>query len=223
MSGRPCAALLAAAALGACASANIAVNQGFDFSRVQRVAVVGFKDNHLAGSGDLVTAAFEQSLLHAGYDVVERDQVAKVLHDQRLSGALDAKSAALVGRLLSVDALVQGQITELVAPRQTVVNTTVETDQTMPVFGRHHRVQRPDGTWADTTEVDYQTKRTYVKKPEAVDTTGKLGLTARMLFAPTGAMLWSGSESLEIDSIDDAAHGIADDILKAVKSTWPKK
>ena len=217
-------AVLAAAALGACASADIAVNKSFDFSRVKRVAVIGFKDGpRMAGSGDLVTAAFEQALLRAGYDVVERDQVAKVLRDQKLSGALDATSAAAAGRLLNVDALVQGRITELVAPRESVVNTTVETDQTTPVFGRQRRVQRPDGTWAEITDVDYKTSRTYTKKPVSVETTGKLGVSARMVFAPTGAMLWSGSESLETGAIDDAAHAVAGDILKAVKNTWPKK
>ena len=217
-------AVLAVIALGACAGADIAVNRIFDFSTVKRVAVIAFKDGpRVAGSGDLVTAAFEQALLRAGYDVVERDQVAKVLRDQKLSSALDAKSAATVGRLLGVDALVQGRITELVAPRETVVNTTVETDQSVPVFGHRHRVQRPDGTWADITDVDYKTSRTYVKKPTSLEVSGKLGVSARMVSAPTGAMLWSGSETLETESIDDAAHTLADDILNAVKSIWPRK
>ena len=46
---------------------SVTVKPGFDFSRVKRVAVVSFSDYpRLAGSGEIVTGAFEQALLAAG-------------------------------------------------------------------------------------------------------------------------------------------------------------
>src|SRR5579885_518864 len=151
---RTLAVLLAAAALGACATANVAVNRNFDFSRVHRVAVLSFKDYRGAGgSGDLVTGAFEQSLIKAGYDVVERDQVAKVVKEQKFTGSLDARAAKNLGKILGVDALVLGQITDLAEPRTTVMKEDLVEDRSEPVYGRRtRRVENPDGTYSDVTE-----------------------------------------------------------------------
>lgn len=217
----------AAAALAACAAANVAVNRSFDFTRVARVAVVAFQDaNRKPGTGEAMTGAFEQSLTNAGYDVAERGQVAKALFDQKVSGQLNPKTAAAVGRELGVDALVVGRITELVEPRQTVVNTDVVEDRQDPVYVRKvRRVQQPDGSWADVRvdEVEgYKTRHVIRKQPESFTVSGRVGVSVRMLYAPDAAVLWSGSDSIETNSISDGASALADEILKAVKQTWPK-
>jgi hypothetical protein len=218
--------LLAAAAVCACATANVAINRRFDFSKIKRVAVIGFKDypGH-GGTGNLITGAFEQSLLAAGYDVVERDQVAKVLQEKRFTGALDPKTAKDVGAILGVDALLFGQITDLAEARTRVVNVDVVDDHSDPIYvHRTRRVQNPDGT---STEVGdevvegYRTTHTVRKEPRNYTTDGRLGVSARLVYVPTGGVAWSGSDSTIAYSFEDAARGLADDILKAVKPTWP--
>jgi hypothetical protein len=226
MSPRPLAVLLAAAALGACATANVAVNRRFDFSRVKRVAVVDFKDYPRApGSGDLVSGAFEQSLIAAGYDVVERAQVAQVIAEKRYAGLLNPKQTKELGRLLGVDALLLGRITDFAEPRTRVVGVDVVDDRTDPIYARRtRRVQNADGTWGQTTEeavTGYRTRHIVRREPRNFSVEGRLGVSARLVFVPTGAVLWSGSDSSAADSFEDAARGLSDGILKAVKPTWP--
>ena len=228
MIARVFAVLFAAAALGACAGVKSSVSRGFDFSRLKRVAVIDFADDpRLAGSGETVASAFELSLVRAGYDVVEPDRVGDVLRDLKLSsGELNAKDAAAAGRMLKVDALVEGRITALVLPREVVVAATVVTGTSMDEeatrgTNNYHRVRGSDGTLLDVKNEDYTTIRTHVDKLESAQARGRLGVSARMVDAGTGAVLWSGSEILDSESIDDAARDAAEDILHAVKRTWP--
>ena len=220
------AVLAAAAALAACATANVAVNRNFDFARVKRVAVITFSDypRH-GGSGEIVTGAFEQSLLNAGYDVVEREQVAKVLSEQRFSGTLDAKAAKDLGSRLGVDALLFGRITDLAEPRSRLAQVDVVDDRTDPIYAqRTTRVQNPDGTWGETRQqvvTGYKTTHIVRREPRTYTVSGRLGVSARLVFVGDGRVVWSGSDSTSADAFEDAARGLSDGILKAVKSTWP--
>jgi len=223
---KPLAVLLAAAALGACATANVAINRSFDYKKVKRVAVIEFKDYpRRAGSGDLMTGAFEQALMVAGYDLLERQQVAKVLAERRFNGKLDSRAAKELGRLLGVDALLFGQITDLTEPRESLVNVDVVDDRLDPIYvQRTHRVLQPDGNWAETKQevlTGYKTTHIVRREPRNYTTSGRLGVSARLVYVPTGGVIWSGSDSTVAYTFEDAARGLADAILKAVKITWP--
>lgn len=225
MSARAAAVLLAAA-LSGCATANVAVNRGFDFSSVRRVAVVGFRDYpRQRGSGAVVSGAFEQALLAAGYDVVERAQVDDVVRESALEGSLDDSARRELGRRLKVDALVFGQVTDLQKPRERLMQVDVVDDRTTPVYERRsRRVQKDDGTEGEMVEdvvTGYQTAHVVRREPRQVTVDGRLGVAARMVDARTGAVLWSGSDSARAFTLEDAARGLADGILKAVKPTWP--
>lgn len=222
------AALGVLAALCACTSANVAINKNFDFTRVKRVAVIGFKDyGGRPGSGDIVTGAFEQAALAAGYDLIERDQVTKVLTEQKFSGTLDPKTAKKVGDSLGVDALLLGRITDLADAKTQITKVDVVDDHSDPIYvNKTRRVQQADGSWQDVSQetiTGYRVTRTVRKEPRSFTTTGRLGVSARLVFVGNGQMIWSGSDSTETLTFEDAAHGLAADILKAVKSTWPAK
>jgi hypothetical protein len=226
MSPKLLALLLAAAALGACATANVAINRSFDFSKVRRVAVIGFKDYPgRGGSGDLITGAFEQSLIAAGYDVVERGQVAKVLAEQKFNGKPDPRATKAIGETLGVDALLFGQITDLAESRSRVVNVDVVDDRSDPIYVRKtRRVQQADGSTAEIGEEviqGYKTTHIVRREPRTYTTDGRLGISARLVYVPTAGVIWSGSDSTIAYSFEDGARGLADGILKAVKSTWP--
>lgn len=217
--------LAAALALGACATATVAVKTGFDFTKVKRVAVVGFSDySREPGSGEILSGAFEQGLLAAGYDLVERAEVDKVLREKKLSAA-DPKTAKALGRALGVDALLFGRITDFREPRETLVHADVVDTHQDPVYLRKtKRVQQADGTYASTevTELQgYRTTRVVRREPRTVTAYGRLGISARLVFVPTGEVLWTGSDVASVYSFEEAARSVADSILKAVKKTWP--
>lgn len=219
--------LLAALALGACASARVAVKSDFDFARVKRVAVVGFSDYaRRAGSGESLSGAFEAELLGAGYNLVERAQVDKILREKKLS-ASDPKAAKAIGKVLGVDALLFGRITDFQEPRETLARADVVDTHQDPVYVRKtRRVQQPDGAFAsvEVTELQgYRTTRVVRREPRTVTTYGRLGVSARLVFVPTGEILWSGSDSSSVYTFEESARAVAGSIMKAVKPTWPSQ
>ncbi len=210
--------------LGACATATVAVKTDFNFASVKRVAVVGFTDygGH-PGSGEVVAGAFEQGLLAAGYDVVERARVDAVLREQRLS-ATDSKA---LGKALGVDALLFGRITDFRESRESLVRADVVDTHQDPIYKRRtKRVLQPDGSYASTevTELQgYRTVRVVRREPRAVTQYGRLGVSARLVHVATQDVLWSGSDAGSVYSFEESARGVADSILKAVKKTWPSQ
>ena len=222
---RALAVLLGAALLGACSTANIAVNKNFDFGRVKRVAVVGFQDfPRRPGSGDAVTAAFEQSLLASGYDMIDRAQVAAVMGAK--PAALDAKAVKSFGAKLGVDAFVMGKITELAEPRQTKVTVSVMKDYDEPIY--EHRVIHTidaNGVPMDVSEdavIGHRHRRGFRPETRGETLPGRLAIAVRMVSTATGAMAWSGTD-VDEGVYPDSARSLADDVLKSVKATWPKK
>lgn len=217
--------LLAALVLGACATATVAIKSDFDFARVKKVAVVGFSDSaRRAGSGEAVAGAFEQGMLAAGYDLMERSKVEQVLREKKLS-ASDPTAASMVGKVLGVDAILLGRVTDFREPREALTHTDVVDTHQDPIYRRRtKRVQQPDGAYASTevTELSgYRTVRVVRREPRVLTTYGRLGVSARLVFVPTGEVLWSGSDVTSVYSFEESARAVADSILKAVKKTWP--
>lgn len=217
--------LLVSLFLGACATANVAVKAGFDFGRVKRVAVIGFSDYPgRSGSGEILSGAFEQGLLAAGYDLVERAQVDKILREKKLS-ATDPKAAKQLGQLLGVDAILLGRITDFRDSREYLTQTDVVDTHEDPIYvHRRKSVQNPDGTAGSTevTEISgYRTTRVVRREPKTVTSYGRLGISARLVFVATGEILWSGSDVTSVYTFEESARSVADSILKAVKKTWP--
>jgi len=217
--------LLAAAALAACSTANIAVNKGFDSSKIRRVAVVPFNDAPRgAGTGATLTSAFEQSLLAAGYDVLDSATVSSALGGRK--GPLDAKASREVAGRLGVDALVMGRITAFAPSKATTVKVDVLENYDEPVYRTRvtHTIDA-NGVPIDIVDkvvVKRRRGQRYRKEPRPYTQPGNLAVSAKMVFPATGAMVWSGSDATDTD-YPDAARTVADDVLKAVKSTWPKK
>lgn len=222
---RPRFALAFLLLLGACATATVAIKADFDFARVKRVAVVGFSDHtgH-QGSGEALSGAFEQGLLAAGYNLVERTEVDKILREKKLS-ASDPKAAKEIGRLLGVDALLLGRITDFREPREMLTRADVVDTHQDPIYVRRTRsVKNPDGTHGTVEETvikGYRTTRTVRREPRTVTTYGRLGVSARLVFVPTGEVLWSGSDASSVYTFEESARSLTDSILKAVKKTWP--
>lgn len=212
--------------LGACATASVAIKAGFDFSKIKRVAVVGFSDYpNQPGSGEILSGAFEQRMLAAGYGLVERAQVEKVLREKNLS--VDPKDAKRIGKILGVDALLFGRITDFREPRETLTYVDVVDEHQDPVYVRRtKRVQHADGTAGTTEETElqgYRTTRVVRREPRNVMQYGRLGVSARLVYVQTQDVLWSGSDASNVYTFEDSARAVADSIMKAVKRTWPSQ
>ena len=96
-----------------------------------------------------------------------------------------------------------------------------------PVYARRTKtVTNLDGTTGQTevTEITgYRTRRVVRREPRTVTQYGRLGVTARLVFIPSGEVLWSGSDVSSVYSFEESARAMADSILKAVKKTWPSQ
>jgi len=102
-----------------CASESVVLKQGYDFKKIKRVAVLEFKDSaYYPGSGSMVSQLFAKYLLKAGYNIVERDELAAILkeHSLSLSSMINPDQVTEL-KLSGVDALVTGTI-PMVVPAQ---------------------------------------------------------------------------------------------------------
>ncbi|MDE2293810.1 MAG: hypothetical protein KGL53_17270 [Elusimicrobia bacterium] len=220
--------VLLALALAACSPPSIAIRHGYDFQTIRRVAVLAFRPARgRPETGALVSDLFAQELLKAGYDVVEREDAGQVVREQafQVTGAVDPRTAKKLGKLLGVDALVVGTVSDFQPARSTVVTVPVTEEEDEPIMGTRVRRVRQGDEWV-TVQESYvrgtrrRVRRRRVAQRQVIDAT--VGVAVRMVSVETGQVLWSGSSSEDGLTAEDAAASLAHRIVHAVKSTWPK-
>lgn len=86
--------------------------------RIQKVAVVGFSDlnGYRSALGDFISEELVTALISAGgFDVVERRELDRILSEQSgyTEGIFDISTTAELQKLLGIDALITGSITDL--------------------------------------------------------------------------------------------------------------
>lgn len=202
------AALAAAAALlAACVTPRVAVNPRANFGAVRRVAVVTFG----GPQGDLAADLLTQDLVAHGADVVERQQLSAILHEQHLAtaGILDPRTVQEVGKILGVDALFVGTVAQSQEAHSYVV--------TQP---RHARV----GGIAAVGGKSVVSEGPVLGVPDSqvVTTEAAASLVARMVDVKTGSILWSASMSYEGFDVQSAMQGISDAFVHSLIPVWPQ-
>src|SRR5204863_3821246 len=105
-----------------CATPQIAVNSRADFSRIHRVAVASFGGQN----GDVAADLLTQDLLQHGADVVERQRLDAVLHEQNLAAQnmLDPGTVKKIGKILGVDAIFVGTVAANVPSQSYLVTSS---------------------------------------------------------------------------------------------------
>ncbi len=86
---------------------------GIDFNKYERIAVTGFTDAPDApNSGKEIADIVGLEMLKRGYNILERNQVELILHEQRLglSGVLDSQTVNEIGKILGVQAIITGTV-----------------------------------------------------------------------------------------------------------------
>lgn len=96
-----------------CASRAIEVNRQYNPNWARRIAVLDFKAKD-TNFGGMVSNIFAKHLLMIGYNVVERQELQRILAEQKLnlSGVIAYDQIKQVGRLSGVDALLMGNALE---------------------------------------------------------------------------------------------------------------
>lgn len=221
--------LLAAAALAACAPrAAVVVSKDYDPAKIKRVAMAAIDDfPGAAGSGDIAAGTFEKYLLLSGYSLVERRQAAQILkeHDFNLSGEVSPDQLRQAGRLLGVDAIVIGGVTDYTNARDQTVMVDMPQEQTDPIYGQVVTTQRTDQGRVRTVQnvvTGYATTFSSQLVPETTTVPAHAALSLRLVDVETGEVLWSagaGSDGGDLASALEAASAAA---AKAIAKKLPK-
>jgi len=215
--------LLLAALAAACATpAVVMVSPRYDASRLHRVALIRFTDYPgMSGSGAVAAATFAKYLLLGGYGLVERQQVDEILNEQSLqaSGAFDPATVHKLGKLLGVDALAFGALTDFSSPRDQTVLVDIPQEQSEPIYGKIETVQRKGDTTVRTVQ-DVVTGYSYHQSsqivPQVQTVPAHIGMSVRLVSVQTGEVLWSGSGSAYGSNLGEAAEEASSQIMQAV-------
>jgi hypothetical protein len=103
-----CAAVIAVVLIGGCSSGESYVKAGYDFTRLDKVAVVDVQGD-ISGepAKNQIADFFGMELLKKGFGPVERAEVQTLLKEQKFqtSGLTSPEGAAKAGRILNVPAV----------------------------------------------------------------------------------------------------------------------
>lgn len=194
--------LLTAASLAACGGSVKTVIRG-EFDRSGRVAVMPFSGKDRDTSLSLAEA-FSTYLMDAGFDVMERAQLEKVLGEQKasLSGAMAAEDIAQVGKLAGVRAVVTGSY----RVRREKVRTVTPRVKLPPSPGRPGKRPLPPPRQVPG-DVREETSTIFS------------GLTVKFVDVNTGRVLLSCSseKNYDADSVNKALSAMAGSIKKELE------
>lgn len=185
-----------------CVGPQVAVKRAFDFSRVRRVAVLGFSGSGGHAAADHLVLA----LLEEGADVVERRQLNALLRETQLgtTGLLAPASVQEVGQLLGVDAIFMGSVTSYAPARSYLV--FAESLVLPALLGSGTLVSRGPAPGLPNSDV--------------ITSAASVGLSARMVDVETGSVLWSGHRAYEGIDTDGAMIQICRSFVRTLVPIW---
>ena len=215
--------VLSILAISACAPpAVVFISPSYNGGKIRRVAVLNMTDYpDSPGSGSIVASTFEKYLLWGGYNLVERRQVRDVLKEQALtlSRAADPSAIRNIGKILGVDAVVLGDVTEFTNAREHTVMVDIPQEQTDPIYGQVVTVQRQGDTMVKTVQnvvTGYNVTRTSQVVPETQTFPAHVAMSVRLVDVQTGEVLWSSSGSGEGVDLGSASENASSKIMQAL-------
>ena len=192
----------AAAVLAGCGAGVKTVARG-ELDPAGRVAVMPFSGRD-GETGLSLAEAFTTYLMDAGFEVIERAQLEKVLAEQKisLSGALGQEDLAQVGKLAGVRAVVTGSY----RVRRENVRTVTPAVKLPPVRTRPGR-RPPQGVKQVPGQVRVETNTIFS------------GLTVKFVDVATGRVLLSSSveKDYDADSVNRALAAMAESIKETLE------
>lgn len=200
-------ALAAVVLCAGCSGPEVAFNPRYEFSKLRRVAVAAFDGQGGSAAADYLSHA----LLAGGADVVERSRLEAVLNEQNLRarGVLDPETARRVGRILGVDAVFLGSVTEY-APQQSYL---IVTDSSANYIS------------AGASPVGSATRFTNTPAfgspgTSIITSSAQVGLTARLVDVESGSVVWSAHQSYEGFDLDSAMSAVTVSFARTLSHVW---
>lgn len=198
-----------AGCLGGCAP-QAAVKPGYDFAAVRRLAVLTFEGE----GGASVSDEWVRQLVRAGVEVVERQQLDAILREHSLDTEAAPDALQRAGRLLGVDAIVTGSVTEFLPAQRLLVfldqkgatGTVVVTHPIVPLSGSSVRTTGPAFG---------------LKGSEIVSVSATVASSARMVDAKTGGVVWASNYSYEGADTLSATEAVVTSFLNSLRPVWP--
>ncbi|PCI37839.1 MAG: hypothetical protein COB53_05605 [Elusimicrobia bacterium] len=193
------------------------ISEGYDRSKIKRVAVLQFGGKEL-GAGDL----FAKHLIRRGFRVVERSRVESIFKEQRLglTGAVSAETAKKIGNILGVDGLVMGQVSHYAQNYKEVVITRSKRTDITPVY-RTVTEKHEDGSIHEmSVKVGTSTHHTDEEIPVIMSFDAEVGIIAKIVDVETGEIVWIGSTSSEGSTPLQAVESAVSYLVKKLKKEW---
>lgn len=98
-----------------CASSEMFSREDVDYNKYKRIAVLPLSDYPgRPGTGIQIADLLSGLLLNSKYHIIDRSQTMRILQEQSLglSGVIDENTAPKIGKLLGVQAMFDGSVTE---------------------------------------------------------------------------------------------------------------
>ncbi|OVE76795.1 hypothetical protein BVX98_04745 [bacterium F11] len=207
----------------------VTLNKDYDFSKVKRVAVMGFESmGGVEESGPSFTSIFEKLLLRAGYQMVEREKVARVIDEQnfQFSGAVNPRQVIEIGRILGVEALVLGHVTVYSPHEKGIVLVEVHSEEKEPIISKKRiETVRNKETIIEEYDVvtDYRITNQTRQIPQVYRIQAEAGVVVKMVDSQSGEIAWVGSATDEAVNVQTAAEFVSHRIIQSLKKIWPSK
>ncbi len=206
----------------------VMISPAYDPAQIKRVALISFKDfPGSAGSGGLASDTFEKYLLWGGYGLVERRQVEQLLSEQSLQAtdAIDPATIKNMGKILGVDALALGSLTDYTSSREQTVMVDEPQEQSDPIYGSVTTVSHAQGERIESTQqvvTGYATTQTDTIVPETQTLPAHVAMSVRLVSVETGEILWEGSADSDGADLNAAAEQASAKIMQAVVAKLKK-
>ncbi len=209
-----------------CSTATIALKSGYDFSKVKKIAVLRFNGvPENPNSGDMVADIFAKNLLNAGYTVIERNDLDKIIAERKLdlSGNISNAQIMEIGKVTGVDAVITGTIPVYTPERKEVVVVNIKNFNTNRTYDVRAVPRKDDPTKYETQTQAIDT-RTFTEEEMPVTHTieAEVGVTAKMLDVATGEVIWIASDTYQGTNIQTAAEYLISGMVKELEKQIKK-
>jgi len=197
------------------------ISPTYDFSQMKRIGIMAFSNSsELSGVENL----FAKYLIAAGFKVVERANLEKVLKEHNLSttGYLSPETTRAIGRILGVDALLVGEVSSYSPARTELRMTASRKTESRPVL-EQDTMKLEDGTYVSyIRNVGTSYSDLYEEKPVEYTIDAKVGMIAKLVDVETAEIVWIGSEDMSSSNALWAADYIARQLIKSFSKELAK-
>ncbi|MBN1622239.1 MAG: hypothetical protein JW871_06575 [Endomicrobiales bacterium] len=186
--------LLAVFLFSSCGRSTLQVKKNFNFNQIERIAVIKFDDYYgNPNSGKMAADSFASHFIGAGFNVIERSDMDKIMDERELMarGVVDTSRLKEIGKIYGVDALVIGSVNIFKEGVRDEVGTQII-----------ERTQHGEKT---------------IQATQTIFLPAEVGVTCKMLSIDTGEIIFIASSSFEGANTQTAMEFLASSIARKLR------